>query len=416
MEFIPSIHTKDFLLSNESDLLELAKKNREFAESELAQDIDILKKNLCKESKIVTVAHILAENWPIWSDTKATQNTAILKLDDEFGWTVAHALAEHQQSWVKSPIASSKEVLMFTDIYDYSVAHVLAVYQPCWLSTKECEDFEVLSLADEDGVTVAHNLAKHQKDWINNASSKKIEVLKIKDILDKLVVSILAGCNPEWIYTETAKDIEVLKMGGDWSVANTLIDHNQHASSHEALFHKEILTLSRDNKLLAERMVEKFGATTGLTISDIALRLVSQGAAYKNSIPMSVSVGKDIYNRGMELITDSLEPVIALKHAQALYSTCYYAAKQASTSGAGQEWMEILALTENEIIRLLAESPELERNIKTDILCEPSTIFINHFLSNKNIQGCLSSLGELESSQQTPQIEASAEAKRDISL
>jgi hypothetical protein len=134
MQFVPAIHTKEFLRRNTRVALNLAKNSSEFAKSDLANDFTILN----------------------------------LRDDDGWGWSVAHALAEHQPEWINTEAANNLDVLQLKTCSDLSVAHWLATHQPKWVNSEAAKTTSILMLRDFIGESVAHELAKNQSEWIHS--------------------------------------------------------------------------------------------------------------------------------------------------------------------------------------------------------------------------------------------------------
>lgn len=92
MNFSPAVHTKDFLLKNPLQAIELAMNSYDFANTDLANDIEILK---LKDSEGTTVAHVLARFQRKWIGSASANNIEILSLLNNDGCSVAHELIEN---------------------------------------------------------------------------------------------------------------------------------------------------------------------------------------------------------------------------------------------------------------------------------------------------------------------------------
>jgi hypothetical protein len=198
MEFNPAIHTKEFLLNNSKDVMELAKYSVEFSTSALASDLELI--SLVISGLGFTAAHYLAECQPEWLQSDASKSPEILRLASKSGFTVAHCLARFQTEWLHSEASKSTGILRLANNNGYTVAHWLAECQPRWLQSDASKSPEILLLADEDGVTVAHWLAQHQPEWLQSDASKSPDILRLASNDGLTVAHWLARHQPEWLH------------------------------------------------------------------------------------------------------------------------------------------------------------------------------------------------------------------------
>ena len=387
MQFNEDIHTKDFLLNNVDVLVDLAKTSKEFALSSIATDISLLSIQDITDGQGATIAHMLAKFHPEWVTTSSSQKIDVLQISDDYGWSVAHHLAEHQSSWVQTEAASNGMMMNIIDDYGWSVAHALAKFQKDWLKTASSEDHSILLMQDDDGVSVAHLLAEFQPKWLESEACKNHQILQFQDHLGSSVARTLVIHQPDWIQSVEAKNPVILK-----TIALTLVLQNPDVLEHEGIFHKDILTLEANEKILAEYLVDKYEQSHGMKIQDIAMKLITQGAAYKHSEFMDSSIGLDILKQASTLIDDSFSPLVAYKHAQALYSSCYYATEHAKKVDSevcpAELWQNILKEAEDIIQNLHKSHPELEdAEYHVDLLCEPANQYIRHHQAASNFKG-----------------------------
>jgi hypothetical protein len=380
MRFDPLIHTKEFLLSNPEVALSLAKDSEEFSKSSIANDFSVL---CLADASGNTVAHLLAENHSDWLQSDAVKSSEVLFLANNGGWTVAHWLAKFQPEWLFSEASRSPEILSLADEHGVTVAHRLAQHQPEWLFSDASRLPEILRLADEHGLTVAHWLAQRQPKWLRSGSSKSYDILKLADKNGYTVAHWLAQFQPEWLRSEASKTHEVLRMAANSgiTVAFGILNHEQ-CLMHGMLFQKEILALEHYDAILAEKITEKYSLSHGMNIPSIAMKLISQGAAYKHSVPMTVNVGHELIKQTQSLIDEYIQPLAALKQLQALFSTCARAVVSADNvptiiiSGETHhlgEWQDIKIQSENMIRQHLNAYPELyDIEHTVDIFCEPA--------------------------------------------
>lgn len=294
MEYIPEIHTKDYLLDEDFTLPDLARTSPEFALSPLANDYEIL-------SYVV---------------------------DDDFGFTIAHILARSRPEWSLTPAAQQIEILSLIDFAGVPVAHRLAQYQASWCMTDAAHDDKILHLKGPDGYTVAHQLS-NQKLWILSDTASRKEILKIRSDNNTCVAALIAKKHPEWMKTSSAHDLEILALSCNKgiSVAHALTEHKE-CLEHEPLFNKKILSIFRyegtdipRKVFVPELIVRNHSEELGLTHSEMALKLISMGVAYQNSKPTSTEDLKKINENCLSLIDECPDLEICFKYAIAYYST-----------------------------------------------------------------------------------------------
>jgi hypothetical protein len=348
MEFNPVTHTKDRIIANIDILLELVK-SKDFALSEMSQDKDLLKVALIRDGQ--TLAHRLAAFQPEWVKTSASQDVDVLRISMDSGLTVAHALAGSRSEWATSNAA---------------------------------EDFTILKLKDSSGISVAHTLAQFQSNWLNSKSSKNIEILSLKDNSGTTVAHKFADYEPKWLTSNEAKNLEVLMYQNDFgeTVAGKAVAHPE-CLLNECIFNKKILSIYENKKLLAETIFEKYGKKNGWDLTFIIMKMISQGAAYKHSKPVSDKTLKGIIKNTKELISDCCDPLISLRYAQALYSTCYHCIKNSGLDAQYfSEFDKCLEASAEMIRQLLSKHPELVNSeIGIDIYCEPSDLLLKRIIA-----------------------------------
>ena len=419
MKFIPTFHTKKYLQENLMCLFSLASKSEEFAISDLAQDTDLLAQQLSGGQK---VAHVLAEHQPMWVDTPAANDYSIMQLENGPGWSVAHILAEHQPSWVHSEAAKNYDVLKIKNSAGWSVAHRISASQPEWLNSAAARDLSILMLSSSSGVSIAHSLAQHQPNWVHSDDAKNEVILKLTNYEGRTVAHNLARYQPEWVNSEAAQDHAILNLAdhdgwtvahnlayhqrnwsqndassdyeilnirdsSGWSVAHALIVHQESCNNFPAFTDKRVLTIDDGRSLVAECVIrkdEKYADNLVLNVTAMAMKLISQGAAYKHSEILPVSVGESLLDQTNNLIEDSTDALISLKYGLALYSTIFHCVEKNKTladhdlfQALDQPWQNILAKTEVNITKIFEENPNLWTVEHTvDFLCEPADNFL----------------------------------------
>lgn len=355
MRFDPVIHTKDFLLSHSSQALKFAKEDADFAKSPLASDVSVLH---IKDKNGQPLAHCLAQSHSEWLQSDALKDKAIMQISDSAGITLAHRLARHQPEWANSALAQDKTILQLSDSNGWSVAHTLAFNQPEWAKSDAANDKNILQMKNSSGWTVAHQLATSQPVWIASVAANTKEILLLMN-----------------------------KYG--WSVAHEMIKH-QACQANDLLFSKDILTLKYENKLLAEDFVERHIQCPGVSLDGMVMKLITQGAAYRHSRPIPIAVGKSLLAQAQALIEDCLEPQMAFKYAQALYSTVFHAVeitKLKLEQDQVEPWQDLLQNSEQIVIDNLRATPsfwEVEHFV--DIFCEPAGVLIDRLKSEQNFK------------------------------
>lgn len=319
MKFNPQIHNKDYLISNPSVAVLLAESSIEFGESPLSHDIEIL------------------------------------RVHDENGWSIAHlmVLSNIQQVWAKSDILKNIAVL--------SIKH------------------------RDNGSTVAHLLARLEKSWVFSEAAKLHEILTLTDDFKNTVAHVLARKNPEWAHSKESKNFELLKMKNylNNTVAFELFNHET-ALEYSEFFHKSLLTdeCKHDENVmqLAEFIGQKF--SDKLNVPMMVMKLIEQGAAYKQSSVIAASVSSYILKKTKLLIEDTQENAISLKYAMALYSTCFHnIEKIKTTNDTGNslvKWEQTLEQAEVLLREIVNQDKSIcDQEHVADFNCEPSLILLN---------------------------------------
>jgi hypothetical protein len=315
---------------------------------------------------------------------------------------IALELAERSNEFSVSPLTQDPDVLRLANNRGWTVAHQLACYQTNWLTLDISKDFDVLRLADESGWTVAHYLAQYQPNWLASDASKDFDVLRLSNEDGGTVAHYLAQCQPKWLTSDASKDFDVLRLSAKdgWTVANALALHQPNCITHEPLFHKQILTLKSEGKLLAEFISRRYGLYHDLDTATMAMKLIQQGAAYQHSTPMTIKVGDTLIKQGVLLLHDCYEPIIGFKQLQALYSTCAHNVakiKRTYEQKSLAKWNDMLCKAENLLRQHLTKHPELfDREHTTDIFCEPVEDLLRRIMAERTINTTLSDVFQTE--------------------
>jgi hypothetical protein len=427
MEFNPAIHSKNYLLNNTEVLFKLAISSSEFAKSSICQDWVILCIKDFKESD-ETVAHKLARNHSEWAQSEIAKDESILRYVNNNGSTVAHELAGYQENWLSTSASKDYRILKLATKRGHTVAHELAFIQPCWVNSDAARDRDILHLKNSAGISVAHTLAQNNEQWALSIDAQDPTILQISDNNGQTVARVLAFSQPDWINTAAAKDLSILALvdAEGSTVAHSLAECNPASISHEGINNidilmlkdiynctvattlvkrqpnwihtsmahdKRILTIDDEGILLAESMTRKH-EVTGITISSIAMRLISQGAAYIHSKPVKIKVSEALLSATQELICEVSEPIVALKMAQALYSTLWHFTsctrllqEQMTDNSELSKQQKVLGNAEELIKALIDDYPELldvEHTI--DFFCEPADALLRQLISERNLK------------------------------
>lgn len=329
MIFDKDLHTKQYLLDNLNDLYELASSSKEFAQSALASDFDLLSLRVEEPPSsfsYCTIAHILAAKNSGWSLNDATQNMEVLKLR--------------------------------RDRDQACVAHLLAIHQNKWCTSEITQNIDLLTLRDKDGRLVAHELAEDGfHEWGSTPASLSKQILLLSDEHGNSVIEILAGYNESW-----AKKI---------------------------IGNKELLTIPLRHKSLVEYMcLDRQLFPFIESIAETAELVIKFGVAYQHSELIKPNEAKEIIEK-TELITlDNFEPEVSLKQWLAAYSTLSHAKANIprEDSNTIQAYEQLISEVEQSIVQLFEGNPlfyEMEHSI--DIGCDPGAELIGKLKSCKII-------------------------------
>jgi hypothetical protein len=383
--FEPEVHNKEYLLTNKNVLFFLAESSSNFATSNLASDLEIL---LVVNFMGDTLAHVLAQHQSSWMKTSAAKKFDILATKNRNGYAVAHMFAEYQPSWVHSVEAKDKSVLKITNFYGASVAQYLAEFQPEWSTSSDAQDLDILLWEDNWGQTVAHKLAGKQRNWLSTSAAQNVMLLTKTDHEDDSVAHMLAEFQSDWVKSDAVNSHAILMMKNKWdkSVAHILAKYQQEWVHSTQANDKNILCITDEGKTLAEVIAGKYASSKGLTIEVMALKLISQGAAYRSSTPVNPVILTNIFNQTKILIEDCSEPAVSLKYSLALFSTVYHCTKNYDSSKTLMKLVSekegILNACELLISNIVGAHPELVNVEHTvDIFCEPGNDALKRALS-----------------------------------
>lgn len=301
---------------------------------------------------------------------------------------VALELAEKSEDFAVSELADDFDILSLRNSDGRTVAHYLAKYQSEWLSSNASKDPHILRLKHNGGTTVAHALA-YQKQWLSSVAAKDPHVLRLRNIGGYTVAHALASQQQQWISSDAVRDHEILGLEDDngTTVANVLIAYNNEWHNYEFVFHKNILSLNAGEKLLAEIISIKYGKSYGMDVLAMALKMITQGAAYKHSKPLPLTVGESLIKQVKTIVNDSMEPLVTLKQIQALYSTFHHQIEKMKLLGEIKtlnKWQLMLVRAQGFLENHLNANPQLfEVEHSVDIFCEPGDDFLKKMTSER---------------------------------
>jgi hypothetical protein len=170
MIFDPDVHTREFLMQNSDIALELAKKSKEFARSDLASDRTLL---AVKDKLNRSVAQVLALSSTEWAFSATAQDFNVLKMRGMYDATVAHALATKHADWIDTDASKSREILELRDNDGDTVAHALAYYNGNWSKTEMANDIELLLMTNNKGHSVVFHMINRVDVSIDKLLCKK---------------------------------------------------------------------------------------------------------------------------------------------------------------------------------------------------------------------------------------------------
>jgi hypothetical protein len=363
MQFDPLVHTKEFLLGNKENAFDLARTSLEFALSPLANDFDLL---LMADKHGGTIAHRLAEHQSVWVKSLSSQKFEILSAAKNNGRTVGHYLARYQHDWGKTAAAQNLAILSLADCNAETVAHIIAINQPEWSKSKASQNLDVLHLAKYDGWSVAHDLAVHQSEWPKSVAASNLDILTMN-----------SNCG---------------------TVARMLVIHNPDCIHNKSIMQYQIIKLEHQGKLLAEEIVENY-KSDGFNVLVMAMKLIRNGAAYKQSKPIDIQDGEAILKQCKTLITDGLEPLISFKSLQAVYSTFAHNLSKINSTQEQEslhKWQGLLLISENLMRQHLYSNPEIyDIEHTVDIFCEPGDDLLKKLQSERILDSNLTLFDEL---------------------
>lgn len=294
---------------------------------------------------------------------------------------------------------------------EYLFSHVeellsLLAVSPDIVDSHLCNDVEFLSFVHNKttGDTVAHELARRQPQWHKSISAENHDILKLADVYGVTVAHRLSIYSTCWHESEAFKNTDILKLSNErgWPVAYSFIQNQKLTTHHYPLFKKPIATLVVDGILLAETIAEHHGSTPGLDLISMIMNLITQGAAYKHSVPLDLHAGHTLIVKMQEVMSDCVDPLIGLKQLQAFYSTCEHNKRKISAMSLQETfggWEQITIDAETMLRRYLDTHPELfETEPWTDVFCEPADDLFSRIKSERiivqSLNGIENAMGE----------------------
>jgi hypothetical protein len=128
------------------------------------------------------------------------------------------------------------------------------------------------------------------------------------------------------------------------------------------------------------------------------MKLITQGAAYKQSEPLNTKIGNSLIIQVKELVNDCVEPMVCLKQLQGLYATCAHNMQKIEKLGQQNqfdEWQQILNEAESMLRDHIGKHPillDIEHSI--DIFCEPADDVLKKIIAERVLTQELSKLNE----------------------
>lgn len=436
----------------------LAEHNIAWLENKAVENYDVLELRDCLGR---TVAHELASYQITWATHPTTKSIEILSLVSEFAdETVAASLVQHNPEWVSTltledmeifllrtgandsetiaeacvnthPTMISSEVLNSMDFLCIPVtrfgfdshgqhsrsreflAHTIAAKIPRWVDSDAAKNLDVLMLNSSGRVSVAHTLLEHQPKWSQSKEASMDKVLRQTDSNGMAVAHMIAfsdvKSNSKRIW---APEFLVLRRNTDnWqgrSVAHELAEHcGDWVQNSDEAYKKEILLMTA--KQLSPHVSEGLSVSVaelmnGLSLQEIALRVISTGAAFKISgrhsdyirriggKPLNQQIFEAITQGTSDLVDRAIDSRVKLKLQAACYSTLVHfysnitnVMKRASSyrshlpSTLKVSCANEIEKSEIAIRDMLKIHPELHHDLSLieDINCEPSSKMIS---------------------------------------
>lgn len=372
MRFIANVHTKDFLLAHPNLLGDLCRKSSDFAQSDLAQDFDILNIEVDGALKY-KAAHMLASHQFEWAKTPASQDVGVLSIETPYGTKVAHIIAQHDDlsGWSLTPIAQRKEVLDMPDGMGQRVSQYLATNSKLWAVSEFAQDHSFISIKHAHGNLLAERLASHNNSWLTTPAAQDFRNLELRDRHNQTVALVIMNK-----HFKTNGKLEETKL---WMNSPAAKD-------------KKILLLTDGDGISVAQYMMNF--LTGKKQKELMLNLISQGAAlkyapkgqYLTQINMTSKEIIKFANDAEGLILDENEPYIKAKMLIAYYSTLIRLAPCLVHDTAKKTAEDCLRNVEKQLTSMIENQPNIALEFAdfSDDNCSPWFEFYRKYNAEKS--------------------------------
>jgi hypothetical protein len=144
------------------------------------------------------------------------------------------------------------------------------------------------------------------------------------------------------------------------------------------------------HRLKAEIMFNDLKVFDCTDIASMAMRWISQGVAYKDSTPLPAAIGETLLKQTEILIDDCFEPEIALRYAQAIYSTMFHGVEKVKADSEQldlDEWLKLLNKAETIIRGIVAKHPDVN-DVENPVgsFCEPAYELFHRLKAEKKFK------------------------------
>lgn len=418
---------------------ELASLNTDWYTTEIAKRNEVL---LLAEIDGRTVAGQLAVFQEKFLRSLSADDIATLSLpiDPNGNTTIAEYMVNAQPKLLSRELLNSHEFLLIPTKKKTStpgggpgirrgyLAHEVAEKVPDWLSCDSCKDVSILSLKNTIGEAVAHRLAKFQPAWIDSEESQLEEILLLSDKHDKTVLHQLAiSQGKQWPRNPNAIDLSHLALSRNepisgtihWqktTVAHDLARNSPQWTHHaDAAFNKAVLTqnaslINTSETSNRKQLISVAEMIEDLDMSEIALRVIQTGAAFRVSGPYPAKkIDENTFTDISQIVWGLIEnePIVEVqfKLLLALHSTmehfktnCLLRRDSTKENFAADlaACEHMISHAEMDIVKCIEASPEFCESFAQfmDINCEPSRDFLSRLIAKVHFENVRPSTSE----------------------
>lgn len=379
-----------------------AKHRSDWVHTKAAKNPEVLMRRT--RSSNSSVLGTLARYQPQWVNKLTVNDVTMLSTieNEDTGLTIADLVVIHQHNAISDELLNDINFLrlrsnqlaprgLTNSLTHGYLAHLVAAIAERWMQLPAAKSLDVLTMCSDDGFCVAHSLARHQVNWITTDEAKLETILKAKTVDGIAVAHELAITQKrraekglQYVahpYAESTENLLLMRTepsGLMYSLANDLsVNDRNWVLNSRAAYSKDVLSMlavkdTSDNGSLS---VGEQIAMHHLPLTDVVMRCIQAGAAFKNVVPSKYKIVKSadidgISQRAFEFASESSVPEVRLKIYLSLYSTVVHFldnyADVATSTQPNNEWLisekscrGVIARTEEQIYRLLEDNPGL---------------------------------------------------------